>query len=158
MRDPAHLSNEYFDKFVGWHQRHINLSDHNSKIKYSNLESGARTKICRCWLADHFTQVCRPPTLSCHRRRHHPHHFPNHHHHHHYRHVIIVMTFIVIITLPFHTLLNCYHFMYVLSIFFCMKHKFCHQFPVEKIYFELTIEADNHKWWPREKRQSIQSR
>ena len=90
MRDPAHLSNEYFDKFVGWQQRHINLSDHNSKIKYSNLESGARTKICRCWLADHFTQVCRPHTLSCHRRRHHPHHFPNHHHHHHYRHVIIV--------------------------------------------------------------------
>ena len=59
-------------------------------------------------------------------------------------------------------LLNCpplfYHFMYVLSIFFCMKHKFCHQLPVEKIYFELTIEADNHKWWSREKRQSIQSR
>ena len=108
--DPAHLSNEYFDKFVGWQQRHINLSDHNSKIKYSNLESGARTKICRCWLADHFTQVCRPPTLSCHRRRRHPHHFHNHHHHHHYRHVIIVMIVIVMFTLPYHTMLNCYHF------------------------------------------------
>ena len=41
---PSHLSNEYFDKFVRGRERHINLSDHNVKIKHSNLESRGANK------------------------------------------------------------------------------------------------------------------
>ena len=56
---PSHLSNEYFDKFVRWRERHINLSDHNLRDKAFKFGVGElRTTLCTCRPLDHFT--CEP--------------------------------------------------------------------------------------------------
>ena len=63
---PSHLSNEYFDKFVRWRERHINLSDHNLRDKAFKFGVGElRTTLCTCRPLDHFT--CEPLCHLCHR-------------------------------------------------------------------------------------------
>ena len=60
---PSHLSNEYFDKFVRWRERHINLSDHNLRDKAFKFGVGElRTTLCTCRPLDHFTcePLCQP--------------------------------------------------------------------------------------------------
>ena len=61
---PSHLSNEYFDKFVRWRERHINLSDHNLRDKAFKFGVGElRTTLCTCRPLDHFT--CEPLCHLC---------------------------------------------------------------------------------------------